>query len=126
MDDSLERSFSLQELQADLDALCDFGGRFAGTESELRARSFAEDRLSQIGLGRLCSIAYPYLGWQRISSRIDLADGTSVDATSLVLSPATPAEGLEVELIDFGRGTSDDFAAERERIRGRGVLVRHE
>lgn len=126
MDDKLERSFSLQELQADLNTLCDFGGRFAGTESELRARKFAEDRLSQIGLGRLCSIAYPYLGWQRISSRVELADGSSVDATSLVLSPATPAEGLEVELLDLGRGTSDDFAAERERIHGRAVLVRHE
>jgi aminopeptidase YwaD len=126
VDDKLERSFTLQELQADLVALCDFGGRFAGTESELRARSFAEDRLSQIGVGRLCSIAYPYLGWQRISSRIELVDGTSVDATSLVLSPATAADGLPLELIDLGRGTADDFAGERERIGGRAVLVRHE
>ena len=126
MNARLESTFSLDELQADLNALCDFGGRFAGTDSELRARSFAEKRLSEIGAGRPCSIAYPYLGWQRVASSIDLADGTSIDATSLVLSPATPSGGLEVEALDLGRGTSDDFVAERERIGGRAVLVRHE
>lgn len=80
----------------------------------------------EIGAGRLCSIDYPYEGWERHSSRVELDDGSVLDATSLVLSPSTPPEGLKLELIDLGRGTSDDFVRERERLRGRAVLVRHE
>src|SRR5579872_5974209 len=106
----LEDTFSLRDLRSDLDALCDFGGRFAGTESELAARRYAEQRLSQIGTGSLCSIPYPYLGWVRGRSSVELADGSVVDATALVLSPPTGAEGLSLELLDLGRGTPDDFA----------------
>ncbi len=126
VDNRFERAFSLEELRSDLNALCDFGGRFAGTESELRARRFVEARLSEIGAGRSCSIDYPYSGWERRASRVDLGDGTTLDSTSLVLSPSTATEGQELELIDLGRGTSDDFVRERERLRGRAVLVRHE
>ena len=126
MDDRLEQSFSLPDLRADLDALCDFGGRFAGTESELSARAYAEDRLQQIGNGKLCSIAYPYLGWRRGASRVELQGGSVIDATALVLSPPTPPQGLTVEVVDLGRGTGDDFERESGRLRGRGVLVRHE
>lgn len=126
MDDRLERSFSLPDLGADLNALCDFGGRFAGSESELAARRYAEERLSQIGSGTLRSIAYPYLGWERGASSVELDDGSVIDATALVLSPPTPPGGLRLELLDLGRGTSDEFAAERDRLRGRAVLVRHE
>lgn len=106
--------------------MCDFGGRFAGTESELQARRFAEARLAEIGAGRLCSIAYPYLGWERRASSVELDDGTKLEATSLVLSPSTPAEGLLLEVVDLGRGTSEDFVRERSRLRGSAVLVRHE
>ncbi len=126
VDNRLERAFSLEELRSDLNALCDFGGRFAGTESELRARRFVEARLSEIGAGRSRSIDYPYSGWERRASSVELGDGTAVDSTSLVLSPSTATEGQELELIDLGRGTSDDFVRERERLRGRAVLVRHE
>jgi len=126
VDAQLEAMFSLRDLRADLDALCDFGGRFAGTASELAARRYAEERLSEIGEGSLRSVAYPYNGWVRRKSRVELEDGTSLDATALVLSPATPLDGLALELLDVGRGSSDDFVRERERLRGRAVLVRHE
>jgi len=122
----LEDAFVLRDLRSDLDALCDFGGRFAGTESELSARRYAEERLAQIGHGELRSITYPYLGWQRGRSSVELADGSTIDATALVLSPPTPPDGLRLEVLDLGRGTADDFSAERERLRGRAVLVRHE
>lgn len=126
MDKSFEQAFSLEELRSDLNALCDFGGRFAGTESELRAREFVEARLHQIGAGRARSVDYPYSGWERLGSSVELGDGTPIESTSLVLSPSTAPEGLELELVDLGRGTSDDFLRERERLRGRAVLVRHE
>ncbi|MGH7716431.1 MAG: M28 family peptidase, partial [Vulcanimicrobiaceae bacterium] len=121
-----ERAFSLEELRSDLNALCDFGGRFAGTESELSARQFVEVRLHEVGAGRSRSVDYPYSGWERGASSVELGDGTPIESTSLVLSPSTAPEGLELELIDLGRGTSDDFIRERERLRGRAVLVRHE
>lgn len=126
MDNSFEQAFSLEELRSDLNALCDFGGRFAGSESEMRARRFVEARLDEIGAGQSRSIDYPYSGWARGASSVELSGGTAVESTSLVLSPSTPPEGQELELIDLGRGTSDDFVRERERLRGRAVLVRHE
>lgn len=126
MDNRFEQAFSLEQLRSDVNALCDCGGRFAGSESELRARRFAEARLNEIGAGQSRSIDYPYTGWERRSSSVELADGTAIESTSLVLSPSTPPEGHELELIDLGRGTSDDFVRERERLRGRAVLVRHE
>ena len=126
VDKSFEQAFSLEALRSDLNALCDFGGRFAGSESELRARRFVEARLGEIGAGRSCSIDYPYSAWERRASSVELSDGPAIESTSLVLSPSTPPEGLALELIDLGRGTSEDFVRERERLRGRAVLVRHE
>ena len=126
VDHRFERAFSIEELRSDLNALCDFGGRFGGTESELRARRFVEGRLSEIGAGRSCSIEYPYTAWERLACSVALRDGTDLESTSLVLSPSTPPEGLDLEIVDLGRGTSDDFVRERDRLRGRAVLVRHE
>src|SRR5690606_18670487 len=47
-------------------------------------------------------------------------------STALVMSPATPPGGLELELVDVGRGTAEDFATVRDAVQGRAVLVRHE
>ena len=118
----------MDTLMQDFAAICDTGGRFAGTESELAAREFLAKRLEDITgvVPRRAPVAY--LGWSRGEAVLERLDGPGgrFPCVSLVRSPATPPEGLNADLIDLGRGTEADFAAAGEEIAGRIVLVRHE
>lgn len=116
------------ELLADLDAICDFGGRFSGAESELRAREWARAHLAAITGQAAQSHAFRFRGWERGTSRVTLlapSGGVELPSTSLVLSPATPAHGMEAEVVDLGHGNPEDFAALRPLLRGHVALVRH-
>ena len=118
----------MENVMKDFAAICDTGGRFAGTQSELAARELLARRLEEIAGAAPQRLPVDYLGWSRgeaVLERLDGAGGT-YPCVSLVRSPATPAEGLSAELVDLGRGTEEDFAAAGEAIAGRVVLVRHE
>src|SRR5258706_4256411 len=110
----------------DFTALCACGGRFAGTESELRARELMAQRLAQATGGTVKREPVPYLGWDREPSHLTLADGRTFKACALGRSPATPSGGLRAEVIDLGRGPPADFALAADQIKGRIALVRHE
>lgn len=115
------------KLWDDLEGICDCGGRFPGTPSEASARAFLEQRLREIA-GRVGAHTFSYPGWTREGSRVRLLGRVQqeLESLSLVLSPSTPTGGLELEVVDFGRGTADDFRTLGGRIPGRAVLVRHE
>jgi Zn-dependent M28 family amino/carboxypeptidase len=55
-----------------------------------------------------------------------LADGTKLICNPLLGSAFTPAQGIDMEIVDLGQGTAEDFARHAHEIAGRGVLVRHE
>lgn len=122
------RIWASPDLPADLDDLCRLGGRFAGTRSELLARDLVAERLAAATGAPTRRHSFPFEGWIRGECRLELLGSRASDlaATSLVLSPSTPPEGLELELFDVGRGTAQDFAAVRDELAGRAVLVRHE
>ncbi|MBI4484053.1 MAG: M28 family peptidase [Acidobacteria bacterium] len=124
---ALGRILRSPELCRDLEAICGCGGRFAGTQSEAMARAFLEQRLGEVARTVRAHL-FTYSGWTRQSSRLRLLRRAAQDlaSTSLVLSPATPAGGLELEVLDLGRGTAREFRASRDRIPGRAVLVQHE
>ncbi len=131
--EALARIWRSRDLLADLDALCDCGGRFAGSESEARARALLRGRLDAIAAGlpgaRVFEHPFDYDGWARESTRlVRVGPGATrtLPAHSLVWSPPTPPGGLDAEVLDLGRGTPDDFAAAGDRLRGRLALVRHE
>src|SRR5690554_5002285 len=117
-----------RELIDDLDRLCAFGGRFAGSEGEVAARGYLKDRLNELEGGTVRSDTFMFPTWERQRHELTLlhADGsqTELAASSLVLSPDVNA--LELELVDLGRGTKADFDAHWSEIRGKAVLVRHE
>lgn len=118
-----------KQLASDLDALCAFGGRLAGSQSELEARDYLRKRLAEIPDVALSEHRYSYEGWERTLSRLTLlgANGPRERAChSLLWSPDTPPGGLEAEVVDVGRGTAEAFDALAPRIKGRIVLVRHE
>jgi hypothetical protein len=112
-------------LWQDFVALCDCGGRRAGTQSEARALDWAHGRLARIApSARLQAVSYA--GWRIDAQRLALDDGTPLDCHALLGAQFTAPEGLRAEVVDVGRGVPEDFERHRARIAGRIVLVRHE
>lgn len=128
--EALARIWRSRDLADDFQALVDCGGRFAGSESEARAREFLRARLGEAaGGGGVGEHAFDYDGWAREGTRLARlgAGGPRLlPATSLVSSPPTPAGGLEAEVLDLGRGAPADFEQAGADVAGRLVLVRHE
>jgi aminopeptidase YwaD len=120
-----ESSLNSQALWADFSALCDCGGRLAGSESEQQALAFAREKLSAIG-GKVRAVAVPYAGWRLKQAALALPDGTPLACHPLLGSQSTSGAGAEAPVLDLGRGTEEDFARSGERVRNRFVLVRHE
>jgi aminopeptidase YwaD len=112
------------DLWADFAALCDCGGRLAGTDAERRALALVRDRGEQASGVRCRSVAVRYDGWRALEARLVLADGGAAPCHPLVRSVPTP--GLSAEVVDLGRGTPEEFAAHRADLAGRITLVRHE
>lgn len=112
-------------LWSDFVALCDCGGRRAGTESEERALAFAQQRLGAIGPAiRLQRV--DYAGWRLHDASLTLSDGTVLACNPLLGSASTPPDGRIAEVCDLGRGTAEAFESRAAEIAGRFVLVRHE
>ena len=118
--------WELSDVDDDLRALCDCGGRLAGSLGESQARDFLIDRLSEIA--PVTQDKWEFDGWRPGETSIEMIDAPHIrlESTSLVMSPPTPTDGLALELIDLGRGTPEDFAAAGDRVKGRAVLVQHE
>jgi hypothetical protein len=109
---------------SDFHALCDLGGRLAGTPSEAAALAWARERLAATpGSVREHAVAYP--GWRcRHAQLVDASSGEPLRCTPLLGTAATA--GLTAEVLDLGLGRPEDFARNADAVRGRIVLVRHE
>jgi hypothetical protein len=115
-----------RELWADFLAICDCGGRLAGTESEARAFTLIEQRAQAATGVKGRSIPVTYGGWTARHASLRLPGGERAACHALLRSVATPVGGLTAEVVDLGRGTPEEFAAHAGDIKGRIVLVRHE
>ena len=115
-------------LLRDFHAICDTGGRFAGSASEETARAYLYHRLKDITGFDPTRHPVNYSGWSRVDSILDQVDGVqqSFPCVALVRSPPTKPGGLIAELIDLGRGSEQDFQKKSSEIRDRVVLVQHE
>lgn len=116
-------------LPVDFAALCDVGGRRAGTGSERAALDLVQ-RMGQSATGHAARV-HPvnYDGWEAVSASLALIeDGkrTPLTCLPLIRSAATAAVGIEAEVVVVGRGTPDEFQMLGDRLRGRFALVRHE
>ena len=109
-------------------AICDTGGRFAGSDSEQLACEHLSSRLRATTGVAPTRAPVSYLGWSRSDVVLERIDGTgqTFPCVSLVRSPVTPPAGLIAELVDVGRGTEQEFLALSAKIAGCIVLVRHE
>ena len=114
-------------LPADFAALCDCGGRLAGTGSERQALAFCRKAGAAASGHAATIIPTPYTGWHASRAELSLLAGgqvTPLQCQALVRSVGT--EGLEAEVLPVGRGTPEEFAALGDGVRGRVALVRHE
>jgi aminopeptidase YwaD len=113
------------QLWADFQALCDLGGRLAGTASEAAALDFARARLAAVPGASVREDPVAYPGWRCRTAQL-------TDARTGVAFPCTPllgtaiAAGVVAEVLDLGLGRREDFARHANRIGGRIVMVRHE
>src|SRR4030095_11248482 len=96
-----------QALWRDFEAICDCGGRLAGTTSEAYAFAHvhAQGQAATGVEGR--SIPVPDGGWSPRAASLTLAGGAKAPCQPLVRSVATPPGGLEGEGVVLGRGTAE-------------------
>lgn len=126
LETALGRIWASPRIERDFHAICAAGGRFAGTESEARAREWLAARLAAAAGVGVEREAIPYRGWTRGPASITGPDGRTWPAQALGRSPATGEGGLTAPLLDLGRGTPEEVSAAGEAVRGAIVLARHE
>ena len=115
------------KLWPDFLALCAFGGRLTGAPGEIASRDWAAKRLAAIHPGGVSRETTPYVGWTCSDARVLLLpEGEPLEANVLLCCGDTPSEGLDVEVMDCGRGTPEDIHAASSRLVGRAALVRHD
>lgn len=102
----------------DFAALCDAGGRLAGSASATSAFTFAALRMSTIGPLRNESSAYA--GWTCHEARIETPDGREIPCTPLL--GTLPCRALVLDLRDAGRGAPGQY----QDVAGRCAMTRHE
>ncbi|MBC8255030.1 MAG: M28 family peptidase [Ardenticatenia bacterium] len=114
------------EVYANVETLCDFGSRFAGTESESLARSFIHSKLIEYGLAEVRLATFDYLAWERGEASLTTGGAQPrilSSAQSLVYSPSTAPGGVRGEALWLGMGSKADFSAKAGEIAGRFVAV---
>lgn len=115
------------ELWPDFLSLCAFGGRLTGAPGEIAARDWATKRLAAIHPDRVSRETTPYVGWTCSDARVLLLpEGAPLEANVLLCCGDTPPEGLDLEVVDCGRGTPEDIRGVGARLTGRAALVRHD
>jgi Zn-dependent M28 family amino/carboxypeptidase len=120
------RVWTSPDVYANVEQLCEFGSRFAWTESERQARDFIRDKFEAYGLKNVRLPTFDYTGWARGAASLRVIEPTWKELTSvlsLVYSPSTPPGGLCAQVVDVGLGSETEFAAKAEAIGGKFVLV---
>src|SRR5258708_34480965 len=107
----------MTELWADFTALCDCGGRFAGTDSERRALDWLMVRGAAV-TGRPADILPgPYAGWRATECALSVVgDKATVRCPPPARSAPTPPGGPAATPADLGRGREEGLAARAAQI----------
>jgi Zn-dependent M28 family amino/carboxypeptidase len=113
------------EAYANLETLCDYGSRFAGSPGGRAARDFIADKFKAYGLSSVHTDAFNFLVWTRGTCSLQMLAPLAREmrsAISLVYSPNTAR--LRGELIDCGIGAEKDFTRHADgALKGKVVMV---
>ena len=102
------------------------GQRLAGTEAEARGRQWAVRRLTELGFSNVHIEPFELDVWVRGEERAEILSPfpQSLVVTALGNSGATPARGIEAEVVYFETVEALDAASD-EAVRGRIVFISH-
>lgn len=104
----------------------EIGPRLAGSPQEAKARDWAVRKLKSLGFKNVRIETFDIPGWERGEEKGEItgAFAQKLALTALGNSGATPAEGVEAELIAFDSVAALQ-AAPAEQVRGKIVYVGH-
>jgi carboxypeptidase Q len=102
------------------------GQRMAGTEAEARARDWAVRHLTALGFSNVRVEPFDMPVWVRGEERAEIVSPfpQSLVVTALGNSAATPARGIEAEIVAFDSVAALE-AAPDEAVRGKIVFIDH-
>ena len=102
------------------------GPRQAGTAAEARAREWAVRRLTELGFSNVSVETFDMPVWERGEERAEIVSPfpQPLVLTALGNSGATPANGLEAEVIGF-ESIAALQAAPDAAVRGKIVFINH-
>ena len=113
-------------LWPDFLALCDCGGRLAGTPSEAAALAFLREAGTR-ATGRAATVVPTrYAGWTAQAASLTLLDGKRRIPLACLPLIRSASGSVTAEVVDLGRGTAEEFAQAGTALAGRIALVRHE
>ncbi len=128
-DDAIAGLLNDSLLPQDFAAVCDTGGRQAGTGSECAALDLVRHLGRQATGQEVQVLPAPYDGWEATRASLHLLDsGRRIPLAGLPLlrSAPSPPGGIEAKVLPVGRGTPEEFDALGGALRGQFALVRHE
>jgi Iap family predicted aminopeptidase len=115
-----------RQLWPDFLALCDCGGRFAGTPSEAAALAFLRQAGQRATACDAVVVPTPYAGWTVEEAGLTLLEGDRRVPLACLPLGRSASGSVEAEVVDLGRGTEAEFAQAGAALAGRIALVRHE
>ena len=104
----------------------EIGGRVTGSPAMARAVAWGVAGFRDAGVDEVHTEKFTVpVTWSEGNSRIDILSSApfAVHVVSVAWSPATPAGGIEADVVDAGMGNADDFARLRSPARGAILLV---
>ena len=122
----------LQGLETDLayevtaDLTTRIGHRLAGSPNDARGVAWAIDQLESLGFDRVWTEPVTFPNWTRKFERVSIRAPFEQELVSIALgfSPATPAGGIEAEVVMFDDIASLE-AADPARVEGKIVFIRN-
>jgi carboxypeptidase Q len=114
-------------MEENLRQLTDFvGGRVTGSPAAARAVAWGVEAFRRSGVDSVHTEKYTIpVTWAEGATRLDVLSPVPfpVHLVSIGWSPATPAAGIETDLVDVGEGTEADFARAGTSAKGAIVLI---
>ncbi len=102
--------YTSQEVMENLTVLCDeYGARFAGTPEEYEAANFIASCFKRYGLENVELEAYPYAGWTRGASTLEVIEPLHRTLPCISL-PYCPSGDVTTELVSVGYGSPAEYA----------------
>jgi len=107
-------------------ALCDCGGRLAGSASEALALGLLREAAARATGRDAVVVPTPYGGWTAQAASVTLLDGKRRVKLACLPLIRSACGSVTAEVLDLGRGTAEEFGQAGGALAGRIALVRHE